>query len=87
MNAYKINKHIICADVPADAKAFFCGEVGETLPDHIEEMTWECVVPCECGENRTIREIIHRVLDERNDWLRMGIPCDLHHPFIIAKLP
>jgi len=25
-------------------------------------------------------------MDERNDWLRMGVPCDLHYPFIVAKL-
>ncbi|MEN6318873.1 MAG: hypothetical protein ABFD82_09000 [Syntrophaceae bacterium] len=87
MNAYKINKYIICADVPDEARALFRDEVGEPIPDHIEEMAWDCVVPCESGENSTIRDIINRVLDERNDWLRMGIPCDLHHPFIIAKLP
>lgn len=86
MNAYKINKHIICADVLDEAKAFFRDEVGEPIPDHIEEMTWECVVPCESGENTTIRDIINRVLDERNAWLLMGVPCDLHHPFIIVKL-
>jgi hypothetical protein len=87
MNAYKINKYIIGADVLDEAKDFFRGEIGEPLPDHIEEMGWECVVPCESGENKTIRDIINRVLDERNDWLRMGLPCALHYPFIIAKLP
>ena len=87
MNAYKMNKYIICADLLDEAKAFFHDEVGEPLPAHIEEMEWGCVVPCEGGENRTIRDIINNVLDERNAWLRMGIPCDLHCPFIIAKLP
>jgi hypothetical protein len=87
MNAYKINQYIICADVPDEAKAFFRDEVGETIPAHIEEMSWDCVVPCESGGNSTIRDIINRVLDERNDWLRMSIPCDLHYPFIVAKLP
>jgi len=87
MNAYKINKYIICADVLDEAKAFFRGEVGEPIPDHIEEMSWDFVVPCESGGNSTVRDIVNRILDERNDWLRMGIPCDLHVPFIIAKLP
>jgi hypothetical protein len=70
-----------------EAKEFFRGEIGEPLPDHIEEMGWEYVVPFESGENKTIRDIINRVMDERNDWLRMGVPCDLHCPFIIVKLP
>ena len=87
MNAYKMNKHIIGADVLDEAKEFFRGEIGEPLPDHIEEMGWEYVVPCESGENKTIRDIINRVMDERNDWLRMGVPCALHGPFIIVKLP
>lgn len=87
MNAYKINKYIICADVLDEAKDFFRAEVGEPLPAHIEKMEWECLVLCESGENRTIRDIITCVLDERNAWLLMGIPCDLHYPFIIAKLP
>jgi len=87
MNAYKMNNYIICADVLDEAKDFFRAEVGEPLPAHIEKMEWECMVPCESGENSTIRDIINRVLDERNAWLRMGIPCDLHCPFIIAKLP
>jgi len=87
MNAYKINKYIICADVLDEAKHFFQDEVGEPLPPNIEKMEWECVVPCESGENETIRDIINRVLDERNAWLRMGVPCDLHCPFIIVKLP
>ncbi|HYA14957.1 MAG TPA: hypothetical protein VEF33_11515 [Syntrophales bacterium] len=87
MNAYKINNYIICADMLDEAKAFFRDEVGELLPAHVEEMGWECVVPCEGGENTTIKDIINRVLDERNAWLRMGVPCELHYPFIIAKLP
>jgi hypothetical protein len=87
MNAYKIDKYIICADVPDEAKNFFLYEVGEPLSADVEMMEWDCVVPCENGENKTIRDIINRVLDERNDWLRMGIPCDLHCPFVIAQLP
>ena len=87
MNAYKFNNYIICADMLDEAKAFFNAEVGEPLPADIVEMGWECVVPCENGEASTIKDIINRVLDERNAWLRMGVPCDLHCPFIIAKLP
>jgi hypothetical protein len=29
---------------------------------------------------------MNKIMDERCDWLRMGVPCDLHHPFIVAKL-
>ena len=87
MNAYIINKHILCADVLDKAKAHFQDEVEEHLPDHVEEIGWDCMVPSESGENMTIRDIINRVLGERNAWLRMGIPCYLHSPFIIVKLP
>ena len=87
MNAFKIDKYIICADVLDEATVFFLGQIGDPLPADVEEMEWDFVVPCESGENKTIRDIINRVLDERNDWLRMGIPCDLHGPFVIAKLP
>ncbi|HVO68160.1 MAG TPA: hypothetical protein VMT12_16920 [Syntrophales bacterium] len=87
MKAYKINKYIICADTQEEAKGFFRNECREPLPAHIEEMGWECAITCESGENTTIRDIINCVLDERNTWLRMGVPCDLHHPFIIVKLP
>jgi hypothetical protein len=57
MNAYKIDKHIICADVPDEAKNFFLYEVGEPLSADVEMMEWDCVVPCENGENKTIRDI------------------------------
>ena len=87
MDAYKINNYIICAGLLEEAKNFFRNEVGEPLPAHIEKVEWDCVVPCEGGKDKTIRDIINYVLDERNDWLRMGIPCDLHYPFVVAKLP
>jgi len=25
-------------------------------------------------------------LDRRSAWLRMGVPCELHWPFIVVKL-
>jgi len=25
-------------------------------------------------------------LDRRNEWLRLGVPCELHWPFIVVKI-
>jgi hypothetical protein len=87
MKAYRIGVHIIAADFMDDAKAFFLDEVGEPLPSLIEELDWLAEVPCEDGTTATIKSIVNRTLDERNAWLRMGIPCDLYCPFIVARLP
>lgn len=85
MKAYRIGGYVIAADFPDDAKAFFLDEIGEPLPPSIEELDWLAEVSCEDGTTATIKSIVNRTLDERNAWLRMGIPCDLYHPFIIVK--
>jgi hypothetical protein len=87
MKAFKMDRYIICADWLDEAKNFFLHEIGGPLLGEIEEMDWDCEVCCETGETSTIRNIINRVLDERNAWLRMGVPCDLNWPFIVVKLP
>ena len=43
-------------------------------------------VPAGEGKTATIRDLINKVMDERSTWLRLGVPCDLHFPFIVAKL-
>ena len=86
MKAYKMGPYVVCAEVLDDAQKFFCHEIGDPLPQHIEEMEWDCEVCCESGETSTIRDLINKVLDERNAWLRMGIPCDLYWPFIVTRI-
>jgi hypothetical protein len=86
MIAYRIHNYIIAADVEEEAVGFYTGEIGGMLPDVIEEVSVSTEVPAEDGNPATIRDIINRVLDERSEWLKLGVPCDLHAPFIIKKL-
>ncbi len=87
MKAYRIGNCIIAADVIHDARLFFSTEIGDPLPDHIEEMDWLTEVPGEDGTIKTIKAIVNETLDERNAWLRLGVPCDLYFPFLVARLP
>lgn len=87
MKAYRINNCIIAADAIQEARLFFSREIGGPLPDHIEEMNWLAEVPCDDGTIRTIKDIVNQTLDERNTWLRLGVPCDLYFPFLVARLP
>ncbi len=87
MKAYKFDRYIIAAEVIEEATRFFRQEVGGPFPKSIEELDWHAEVCCESGEIRTVCDLVNKEMDERNAWLRMGIPCDLHWPFIIAILP
>jgi hypothetical protein len=86
METYRIGDHVIAADTEEDARLFYKHEVGKDPPSVVEKLSVSLEVPA--GENKTasIRDIMNKVLDERNAWLRMGVPCDLHFPFIVAKL-
>jgi hypothetical protein len=86
METYRIGDHVIAADTEEDARLFYKHEVGKDPPSVVEKLSVSLEVPA--GENMTasIRDIMNKVLDERNSWLRMGVPCDLHFPFIVAKL-
>ena len=86
MEAYKIGDHVIAADTEEDARHFYKDEVGKDPPAVIEELNVSLEVPAGEGKTATIRDLINKIMDERNDWLRMGVPCDLHYPFIVAKL-
>jgi len=44
------------------------------------------VVPAGEGKTVTIRDLVNKIMDERNAWLRMGVPCELHFPFIVIEL-
>jgi hypothetical protein len=87
MKAYRIGSYIIAADGLEEAQAFFLDEIGEPVPALIEEMEWLAEIRCEDGSSATIKSLVNRTLDERSAWLRMGIPCDLCHPFILSKRP
>jgi len=85
MKVYGIGEYIIAADVLDDAKVFFLTEIGEPLPSLIEELDWLAEIFCEDGKTATLKSLVNRTLDERSAWLRLGIPCDLYHPFVVAK--
>jgi hypothetical protein len=87
MQAYRIHKMVIAADIAEEACDFYRNEIGGTLPDVIEEMPYLMEVCCDDGTVKTIKARINEELDARNAWLRMGIPCDLHRPFVIGTLP
>ncbi len=87
MKAFKFDRYIIAAEVIEEAVRFFRQEVGGPFPQSIEEVDWLAEVSGEGGEGGIVRDLVNKELDERNAWLRMGIPCDLYWPFIIAKLP
>ena len=86
MQAYRIYKIVIAADTEEEALKFYREEIGGALPDVIEEMTYLLEVCCEDGTFKTVKARINEELDTRNSWLIMGIPCELHHPFVIGTL-
>jgi hypothetical protein len=86
MEVYRIVDHIVAADSEEDARHFYRHEVGEDPPPAIEELSVSLEVPTAEGQTAPIRDIVNRIMDERNAWLRLGVPCDLHWPFIVAKL-
>lgn len=99
MQAYRIHKLVIVADIKEDACDFYRNEIGGNLPDAqdvvevhdvievIEELPASMEVCCDDGTFKTIKARINEELDNRNTWLRLGIPCDLHWPFVIGTLP
>jgi hypothetical protein len=86
MEAFRIGDYVIAADTEEDARHFYTHEVGKDPPTVIEELSVSLEVPAGEGKTASIRDIMNKVLDERNVWLRLGVPCDLHFPFVVAKL-
>jgi hypothetical protein len=87
MQAYRIHKIVIAADIEEEACAFYREEIGGTQPDVIEELPSLMEVCCDDGTVKTVKERINEEMDARNSWLIMGIPCELHRPFLIGTLP
>ena len=86
MEAFRIGNHVIAADTAEDARLFYQHEVGKDPPPVIEELSVSLEMPAGKGKTASIRDIMNKVLDERNSWLRLGVPCDLHFPFVVTKL-
>lgn len=87
MKAFKINNMVIAADIEEEACEFYRREIDGATPGTIEELLPSMELYCEDGTVKTIRDRINEELDARNEWLRMGIPCDLYFPFVIGTLP
>lgn len=90
MQAYRIHKLIIVADIKEEACDFYRQEIGgdlPDLPDLIEELPSLMEVCCDDGTSKTIKTRINEEMDARNAWLNMGVPCELHWPFVIGTLP
>jgi hypothetical protein len=87
MQAYRIYKIVIAADTREEASAFYREEIGGTLPDLIEELPYSVEVCCDDGTTKPAKARINEEMDARNSWLILGVPCELHFPFIIGTLP
>jgi hypothetical protein len=78
---------VIAADTAEEACALYREEIGDTPPDVIEELPSLMEVCCDDGTVKTVKERINEEMDARNSWLIMGVPCELHRPFVIGTLP
>ena len=85
MQAFRIGNVVIAADTPDEACEFYCHEIDPCLPSSVTDVDRQTPVNRREGSAKTIKDIINDVMDERNSWLKMGIPCDLHYPFIITR--
>ncbi|HPC74223.1 MAG TPA: hypothetical protein P5551_11985 [Syntrophales bacterium] len=85
MQCYRINHCIIAADIVEEAEQFFRDEVGEPIESLVEVSVYT-EVSRDDGALTTVRDLMNEELDRRSAWLRMGVPCELHWPFIVVKL-
>jgi len=84
MKVFRIAEVLIAADIPEDAVQFFTEETGIPVSGPVAEV--DVLTEVEAGgEKAPLKDLINRELDRRNEWLRMGVPCDLHWPFIIHR--
>jgi hypothetical protein len=86
MDVFRIGDYVIAADTEEDARHFYEEEVGKVPPAIVEELSISLEVPAGKGKTATIRDLMNKIMDERNAWLRMGVPCELHFPYIVTKL-
>lgn len=81
MKAFRMGDSIVAAWFENDAVKFFCEQTGGPPSGPIEELNVEETAP----EGGRIKDVINKVLDERNMWLRMGVPCELDWPFFVYR--
>ncbi|HEU19795.1 MAG TPA: hypothetical protein ENO00_10570 [Deltaproteobacteria bacterium] len=86
MQAFKIENHIIAADLIEDAMNLFKHEIGGYFPENVEEIDISDQIECDDGRIMTVKDVINETLDERQEWLRMGFQCEVYRPFLIKKL-
>ncbi|HOK05930.1 MAG TPA: hypothetical protein PK836_03680 [Syntrophales bacterium] len=84
MEVFKIGAWIIAADTEEEARLFYRDETGREAPLVVETLSVYEEIAVPGGGSALIRDLMNAVLDERNAWLRMGIPCDLHYPFLLG---
>ncbi|HPL62799.1 MAG: hypothetical protein PHG91_05335 [Syntrophales bacterium] len=84
MRVFRIDVYLIAADIPEEAALFFTDETGIPVTGPVIEVDVLMEVE-EGGRKVMLKDLMNRELDSRNEWLRMGVPCELHWPFIIHK--
>jgi hypothetical protein len=87
MKAYRIHNTVIAANVEEEACEFYRREIDGTPPGVIEGLFPSMEVCCADGTVKAIRDRINEEMDARNAWLIMGVPCELHWPFVIGTIP
>lgn len=85
MRAYQVDHTVIVADIPEEAREFFIREIAGRIPGVVEELHSSHEILCGDGIVRTVKTIINDEMERRNEWLRLGVPCELHWPFVVEK--
>jgi len=85
MKAFRIDHCVIVADVSEEAAEFYRREISGCPPRMVEELAPSHEILCADGVARTVRTVINEEMDRRSEWLRMGVPCELHWPFLVEE--
>lgn len=85
MKAFRIDHCVIVADGSEEAGEFYLREISGRPPRLVEELASSHGILCADGEVRTVRTVINEEMDRRSEWLRMGVPCELHWPFLVEE--
>jgi len=85
MRAYQVDHCVIVADVPEEAREFFIREIAGSPPRVLEELAYSHEILCGDGVVRTVKTVINDEMERRNEWLRLGVPCELHWPFLAEE--
>lgn len=83
MKAFRMGSYIIAADLIEDAVNMYRHEISIDIPEDMQELGVDTEINCDDGRVMTIKAFIYEILDGRQSWLRMGVPCELYRPFIV----